>query len=183
MTSLVLHAMRKRPLISLGLAGASGIVTTACTVEYMAECREQEWIKNHHHHDHAPPRSPSDTTLSDAAVQPHLLPRVYDREAIRAYWMERPVTVVSRFGQAFYELAPLAVSYVWDFKIVGPPTKILPPTNQESPSLDAVVDVQALAELQRVHSAKLREALTNLGPAWVKGKTEIAINLDEFSYK
>jgi hypothetical protein len=156
MASLVLHAVRKRPLISLGLAGASGIVTTACTVEYRAERQEQEWIKNHHHTDHL--------------AQPNLLPRVYDREAIRAYWMERPVTVASRFGQAFYELAPLAVSFIWDFKIVGPPT--IPATNQDSTSsLDAVVvDVQALAELQRVHSAKLREALTNLGPAWVKGK-------------
>ena len=73
MTSLVLHGVRNFPLISLGMAGVSGIVTTACTVEYVAEHREQAWIKHHDPKSPLPALAPSDKTPLNSA-QPNLLP-------------------------------------------------------------------------------------------------------------
>jgi hypothetical protein len=80
------------------------------------------------------------------------LPRSYDRQAVRDYWAQRPISVFRRLGHVAYELVPLAGSYVRDFLIV--------PSKGE----------QAL-NLQTLHASQLREALTNLGPAWVKGET------------
>lgn len=79
------------------------------------------------------------------------LPRSYDRQAVRDYWAQRPISVVRRLGHVVYELVPLAGSYVRDFLIF--------PSAGE----------QAL-NLQTMHASQLREALTNLGPAWIKGK-------------
>ena len=79
------------------------------------------------------------------------LPRSYDRQAVRDYWVQRPISVVRRLGHVVYELVPLVGSYVRDFLIA--------PSEGE----------QALS-LQTLHASQLREALTNLGPAWVKGE-------------
>jgi predicted unusual protein kinase regulating ubiquinone biosynthesis (AarF/ABC1/UbiB family) len=79
------------------------------------------------------------------------LPRSYDRQAVRDYWVQRPISVARRLGHVVYELVPLAGSYFRDFLIF--------PSEGE----------QAL-KLQTLHASQLREALTNLGPAWVKGE-------------
>lgn len=80
------------------------------------------------------------------------LPRSYDRQAVRDYWAQRPISVARRLGHVVYELVPLAGSYVRDFLIVSP-------------------EVEHAVNLQTLHASQLREALTNLGPAWVKGES------------
>ena len=92
---------------------------------------------------------------------PHnTLPRNYDREAIDRYWTSRPVTTISRFALILYELGPVAAYYVKDFVMFKPRTR-----------------EEAIA-LQIQHASSLREALTNLGPAFVKAGQQLSIRPD-----
>ena len=79
------------------------------------------------------------------------LPRHYDREAVQDYFIRRPISIVNRLARVFYELTPLAITYVRDFWI-------------------APAEGEKALELQILHAESLREALTNLGPAFVKGR-------------
>jgi aarF domain-containing kinase len=87
------------------------------------------------------------------------LPRVYDWDSIHSYWSHRPVTTLLRFVHVFTELAPLAGGYVKDFVLTKPePTQA--------------------AHLELVYASRLREALTNLGPAFVKAGQQLSIRPD-----
>lgn len=88
--------------------------------------------------------------------QENLLPRVYNREALHQYWSGRPVTAAKRLLTVASELAPRLGAYVWDFHL--------------QPSGDT--------ELQSVHAVKLRQALTRLGPAFVKAGQQLSIRPD-----
>jgi predicted unusual protein kinase regulating ubiquinone biosynthesis (AarF/ABC1/UbiB family) len=79
-----------------------------------------------------------------------LLPRSYDRDAIRDYWIQRPISIAKRLGHIVYELAPIAGAYTRDTWFVD-----------EHENKDVMLTKRA---------ADLREALTNLGPAFVKGR-------------
>mmetsp|Transcript_13128 Transcript_13128/g.38638 ORF Transcript_13128/g.38638 Transcript_13128/m.38638 type:complete len:148 (-) Transcript_13128:3153-3596(-) len=65
-----------------------------------------------------------------------------------------------------HETLPLLYAYVRDFKL--------------SPALGQIIGIPSddPADLQKVHAAKLREALTRLGPAFVKVGQQLSIRPD-----
>lgn len=86
------------------------------------------------------------------------LPRAYHRESIHSYWNDRPISVLSRLVHVVYELTPCAVTYLVDFKIQQ---------QQSKPK-----------ELYKLHAIRLRDALTRLGPAFVKAGQQLSIRPD-----
>ena len=94
----------------------------------------------------------------------HCLPRSYDRESFRRYWIKRPISVVSRFGTIGYELGPSLASYLYHKN-----------TGTLGPSF---LSGGADEDLQTQQAIKFREALTNLGPAFVKVGQQVAIRPD-----
>lgn len=85
------------------------------------------------------------------------LPRTYDRDGVRHYWLIRPLSVVGRVGQIMASLGPVGVNWFTEQQLA-------------SHSLDA--------DRQQHHAHQLRQALTELGPAWVKGGQQLAIRPD-----
>jgi hypothetical protein len=102
-------------------------------------------------------------SIVDPTVHARRLPRSYNAQAVSDYWAVRPVSVSCRFGHLVYELAPLAAKFLRDFVITSPN------------------DEEIAKNLQTVHAANLREALTNLGPAWVKVGQQLSIRPDLMS--
>lgn len=96
----------------------------------------------------------------DETVKAFTLPRAYDADGLNNYWSIRPVSTAKRFGKIMYELVPLAGAYIKDFKLQTPTDKETTEAKQ-----------MALAE-------RLREALTNLGPAFVKAGQQLSIRPD-----
>lgn len=86
------------------------------------------------------------------------LPRIYDRSAIQDYWKQRPISILRRLGQVVYELGPIGVRYIG---------------YNHSPfaSKTRAVDVQLKEQIIGALSKDFKEALTNLGPAWIKGES------------
>jgi len=91
----------------------------------------------------------------------YTLPRSYDRESFRRYWIQRPISVVSRFGKIGYELGPSVASYLYHKNATG---LLQNPADSE--------------DVQTQQAVKFREALTNLGPAFVKVGQQVAIRPD-----
>jgi hypothetical protein len=85
------------------------------------------------------------------------LPRHYNRPALHAYWSKRPLTVLKRMGALVNELGPIVGTYIWDFQL-------FPSDNQE-----------VVNDLQQVHAVRLKDALTRLGPAFVKAGQQLSI--------
>jgi aarF domain-containing kinase len=86
------------------------------------------------------------------------LPRNYDRDAIRHYWLVRPLSVAGRVGQILASLGPVGVRWYTERQL----------TSEESMEADR----------QQYHADQFRQALTQLGPAWVKGGQQLAIRPD-----
>jgi len=86
------------------------------------------------------------------------LPRVYDWHALTEFWANRPLSTAQRFGQISYHLFPRAVAYIRDRYVFN------------TLLTDSVV--------QQQHAAHLREALTRLGPAFVKAGQQLSIRPD-----
>lgn len=133
MSSAALSLLRRRPVASTTLLASTTALAAAFLVESHAE-------RNH------------SVTL----------PRDYDADALSAYWKQRPISLVRRFGQIAYELTPIAASYVYHFCLL--PT----PTSAEEDTL----------QLQHDLASKLRHALTNLGPAFIKAGQQLSIRPD-----
>jgi len=89
---------------------------------------------------------------------PYSLPRDYNRQKMQDYWSNRPVSVATRLAAVTIEMGPRLGAYLWDFKVQHPPVN---PT-----------------ALQQHHAEKLRQALTRLGPAWIKGGQQLSIRPD-----
>lgn len=87
------------------------------------------------------------------------LPRVYSKKALNDYWSGRPIATAKRLFTVTSELAPRLGAYLWDFHIAHP----------------EVVDDE---ELQSLHASELKDALTRLGPAFVKGGQQLSIRPD-----
>lgn len=124
-----LEFLAKRPLLSMGLLGSTGVASVAAAVELSA---------------------PDET-----------LPRQYERDVLDRYWKRRPLSTTKRFCAIFYEIAPLAGAYVRDFYLLPPPD-----------------EASSLSDLEGLHASYLREALTNLGPAFVKAGQQLSIRPD-----
>jgi len=90
------------------------------------------------------------------------LPRNYDREAIRHYWLIRPLSVMGRIGQIIASLGPVGVSWYTEQQLSS--------SSSSSSSLPP--------DRQQYHAHQFRLALTKLGPAWVKGGQQLAIRPD-----
>jgi aarF domain-containing kinase len=105
----------------------------------------------------------------------HCLPRSYESQTIRDYWARRPISVVARFGQIGYELTPSLASYLHHTLWLsnGQFRTITPPTESEEAHRQHV-----LQESTKRQAVRLREALTNLGPAFVKAGQQLAIRPD-----
>lgn len=92
------------------------------------------------------------------------LPRVYDWQALQEYWNHRPLSTAQRFGQIAYHLLPCAWAYIRDFHLSASSSSSSTRTRSE--------------QLQQEHAARLREALTQLGPAFVKAGQQLSIRPD-----
>ena len=88
------------------------------------------------------------------------LPRKYDWDQLNHYWSCRPVTTVKRLASILKELSPLAAGYFRDFVLIKHRT------------------LEENISLQKKHASDLREALTNLGPAFVKAGQQLSIRPD-----
>ena len=86
------------------------------------------------------------------------LPRAYNREALHDYWSGRPITATKRLVTVAYELGPRLGAYLRDFRVTT--------ENYHN------------QELQGIHALKLRQALTTLGPAFVKAGQQLSIRPD-----
>lgn len=150
-----LRMTRKRPLISLGAAAASLTTASAFGMEVYADRQERQIV--HYHH------GKTTSEVEEALAAGVGLPRAYDREQIRSYWLQRPVSVVARIAQIVTELGPVVTKYYVHEKVLP---VLLSPTEEG-------IDLQELQQEQQLrlqsHAEQFREALTNLGPAWVKG--------------
>ena len=89
---------------------------------------------------------------------PPTLPRVYSRQAIQEYWRQRPISIVRRLGQVVIQLGPIWARYVG--------YKYSPFASKSNPH---GIDTQLQDQVIRTLAKELKEALTNLGPAWIKG--------------
>ena len=82
--------------------------------------------------------------------------------------MRRPISVVSRFGTIGYELGPTVASYLYHKNSAALPWSSPSPAEEKDAEL----------ETQRRQAVQFREALTNLGPAFVKVGQQVAIRPD-----
>ena len=99
-----------------------------------------------------------------ADKEAYSLPRSYNRGAFRRYWIRRPISVASRFVTIGYELGPSLASYVYNKNSEFFPWPSTLSENEE--------------EIQRRQAVRFRDALTNLGPAFVKVGQQVAIRPD-----
>jgi len=90
------------------------------------------------------------------------IPREYERDAIANYWKQRPISVMSRIAMIGSELIPIVSNYIIDFKILN---------NND-------LNRNQKNEKYISHAVKLRQALTNLGPAFIKFGQQISIRPD-----
>eukprot|EP00980_Cylindrotheca_fusiformis_P013286 scaffold3377_cov99-Cylindrotheca_fusiformis.AAC.2 len=99
-----------------------------------------------------------------------MLPRIYDRDAIQIYWKQRPISVMKRLGEVLVELGPIAIRYL-GYKATTRDTKT---TSHQEVNVHRLHDEQVIGAL----SHDFKEALTNLGPAWIKAGQQLAIRPD-----
>ncbi len=146
-----LHMTRKRPWVSLSAAAAGMTTASAFGLEAHADRKERQVVLHQY--------GKTTAEVEEALAAGVGLPRSYDREQIRSYWLQRPVSVVKRIGQIVIELAPVISKYYVQEKLL-----VNAPLSEDE-------TMERLEEKERLqyHAEQLREALTNLGPAWVKG--------------
>lgn len=106
------------------------------------------------------------------------LPRSYDRQTFRSYWIRRPVSVVSRFGEIGYQLSPTLASYLFHKNSPRWLSSRSTPSGHINNVNGNNDDDNDDEKLRRQQSVQLREALTNLGPAFVKVGQQVAIRPD-----
>lgn len=105
------------------------------------------------------------------------LPRSYHRDQIQQYWKQRPISVMKRLAQIIWELGPVATQYYVQERLLLPTPSTVDTTGSTSELMNRPQASHNNIRLQ-YHSERLREALTNLGPAWVKGGQQLAIRPD-----
>ncbi|KAG7338448.1 ABC1 family-domain containing protein [Nitzschia inconspicua] len=145
------QAIRHRPWLSFWVGGGTLAVATAAGTEAYSDIQENRY-------------------LADQSDQCSL-PMEYNRQQIREYWIRRPVSVITRLGKITYELSPCLASYMhYSLYLSNPGLHAL----QEN---DDKYEVR-LEESKRLQAVQLREALTNLGPAFIKAGQQLSIRPD-----
>ena len=99
------------------------------------------------------------------------LPRNYDSESIAKYWENKPISVARRLITVLYEVCPLVWSYYRDFKLFPLVDRSMTP-HENIPFTSEEVD------LQLKHAKELRQALTRLGPLFIKLGQQLSIRPD-----
>ena len=147
---LPFFAVRRRPLTSLGVASGVGLLGYGAYLENQANQAEQMYR-----------RLEKDSRNNNYRGGVAALPRVYDWQALKEYWNNRPLSTAQRLGQITYHLLPCVMAYMRDFYLFS-----------------SSWSQSASETLQREHAARLREALTQLGPAFVKAGQQLSIRPD-----
>jgi aarF domain-containing kinase len=119
---------------------------------------------HHHHNNHHP-----DMMIDPKVVAIMTLPRVYDWEALNTYWSHRPLSTLYRLLQINYYLVPLLYRYVQDFVLL-PQLRSVGKWND--------IDADTALSLQQSHAMAWKDALTQLGPAFIKAGQQISIRPD-----
>jgi len=163
-TQTLFAALQRRPFLSASFSALAASVAYASYTEEKAEYKETCYyqINTNSSIRNSFQRFIFDT--SSTTAPPPKLPRNYDRDEIEAYWSSRPRTVIERLINILIELTPLLGAYVFDFKLKEKQNEISDGTNKTI--------------LQREHAIALREALTRLGPAFVKMGQQLSIRPD-----
>ncbi len=124
---------------------------------------------------------------ANTSTRNHELPRIYDWEALNTYWSHRPISTMYRLVQINYHLVPLLYRYVQDFVLVPKFSRAVsrvllspPPTTTTTTTNDhrTTETLDRHMELQRTHALAWKEALTQLGPAFIKAGQQISIRPD-----
>ena len=132
------RSLSKRPILSI----TAGALAASTSYAYYAEFEANK--KNNSSHQVV-----------------HALSREYNRDEIASYWKDRPITVVSRVGTIGYEVLPIVLNYVVDFKLFRDDT-----------------DNVTIEKKYHDHACLLRQALTRLGPAFIKFGQQLSIRPD-----
>jgi len=99
------------------------------------------------------------------------LPRNYDADCIDEYWKSKPITVTRRLTTVLYELCPIIWTYYRDFKLIP----LVDRSNHENANIPFTHEE---VQLQQKHATALREALTRLGPLFIKLGQQLSIRPD-----
>jgi predicted unusual protein kinase regulating ubiquinone biosynthesis (AarF/ABC1/UbiB family) len=134
------------------------------------------------------------STTSSASNQPlSAIPRdCYDATAIEKYWEARPLSAIRRVINIACELGPVAFEYVYKFHLQPKLLNIATshhhdesPRRNEAQCASRVVPMSISTEIpddkhaqERELSQKLRKALTNLGPTFIKVGQQLSIRPD-----
>ena len=147
-TSQLLRGLRRHPVVTTTVGLTTGSLSYAALVEYQANRHQELYLRQEQ-------EGSNDTNVS---IPPPLLPRHYNWDDLHDYWSIRPVSALARLGQIASEVTPLLFRYLVDFKF-----------RPQSTDSDA---------LSRQHAKAWREALTRLGPAFVKAGQQLSIRPD-----
>jgi ABC1 atypical kinase-like domain len=168
-SSWLRQALKRRPITSASIITVTGGLGIAGAVEAWS------WEEEHRYN-----KDPS-----SFEVAPVVLPRVYDAQTIREYWNHRPLSAVWRLGKVLSEGLPLGALYMRDF--VWFPVKV--GADQISANetgmlseeeIEGLIEQQKQkrTEIQQHHAVLWRQALTRLGPAFVKAGQQLSIRPD-----
>lgn len=119
-------------------------------------------------------------------IPPPMLPRHYSWEDIHAYWSIRPISIVLRLFEITGQLTPLMVRYIWDFKVLhsnhstsNTSTSTATTANADDYEQDQEdKEEKERNSIMRYHAQQWRQALTRLGPAFVKMGQQLSIRPD-----
>ena len=164
-------------------ADTSSAHTTSATTTTAAGITDRHNSDQHvvamHHHHCTPPPPPH--------PQQHIvaLPRDYDWEAVHTYWSHRPCTAAVRLLEIASHLLPLVGRGVLDFvvlpRLLGNTSATTTTTTTTATTTAATTSTAAATTSDRLyqqHAVQWRQALTKLGPAFVKAGQQLSIRPD-----
>lgn len=153
-----LGIVRRRPVSSLASASAITGLTYANYVEWKANKQQQF-----------------------ASSIETIIPRdYYDGDSLAKYWEHRPVTIAKRLLHIVVELGPVAGEYLYSFQLRPWAMKNISSAADVNEG-HQVVDLGHKQQMEIDLSQKLRAALTNLGPTFIKVGQQLSIRPDLIS--
>lgn len=176
-TSRILN--QRSSLLTKVIGGAAGGTTVAYVYAKQLELRaEREYeaaLKKHGRESGTLSALLDEPTMNGNIFVP-FLPRDYNRAKIERYWETRPVTVTLRVLDVLSEVLPIWGSYVRDFCLRPFLSERIMGTNDKNSDVSS--RAASYVKLQHRHASALREAMTRLGPAFVKGGQQLSIRPD-----